>query len=57
MHRDYHWIALAMWTVGIKIGLQEVLVCDRGYHYYVDVCLVLYVSDVFGVGQFGLAAD
>ena len=32
-------------------------ICDRGFHYYVAVCLVLSVFDVFGLGQVGLAAD
>ena len=57
MHKAHHWIALAMYQVGIKSGLQEVLVCDRGYNYSVAFCLVLYISEVFGVGQVELAAD
>ena len=57
IHRAHHWVALAMYPVGIKSGLQEVLVCDKGWQYYVAVCMVLYISEVFGVGQVELASD
>ena len=57
VRRVRHGIALTRYWVGLKHGLQEEFVCDKGCPYSVAVCLVFVFSEVVIIGQVILEAD